>query len=122
MRRGRHEFRLTVWTFVAPVALVAAVLVVVNIAQDVIEDRSNVEATLQSASARPAGGTTSAGAEGPSTAGGGGGQQRRFYVIEPGDTLSDIAARFDTTEERLQELNEDIDPLALRPGQRIRIS
>jgi LysM repeat protein len=120
MRRGRHEFRLTVWTFVAPVALVAAVLVVINIAQDVIDDRSNVEATLQSATARPAGGTTSQGAEGTSTAGGQ--QERRFYVIEAGDTLSAIAARFDTTEERLQELNEDIDPLALRPGQRIRIS
>src|SRR5688572_23003709 len=118
MRRGRHEFRLTVWTFVAPIALVVAVLVVINIVQEVIDDRSNVEATLQSASARPAGTTQSPDEAGTTTAGA---NERRFYVIEPGDTLSAIASRFDTTEERLQELNADLDPLALRPGQRIRV-
>jgi len=47
MRRGRHEFRLTVWTFVAPVALVVAVLVVVNIAGEVIDENYSVTATLE---------------------------------------------------------------------------
>lgn len=116
MRRGRHEFRLTVWTFVAPVALVVAVLVVVNIAQEVIDERSTVQATLQSASARPAS-DSQAEAPGSSTA-----APRRAYVIQAGDTLSGIAARFETTEDELQRLNPDLDPLALRPGQRIRVS
>src|SRR4051812_12648535 len=118
MRRGRHEFRLTVWTFVAPIALVIAVLVVVNITQQVLSDRSSVQATLADA-----GGGQAAANDGPgtTTAGQSGGQRRKFYVIKDGDTLSQIAARFDTTELRLQELNPNVDALSLKPGQRIRV-
>jgi LysM repeat protein len=50
------------------------------------------------------------------------GTTRRRYRVQRGDTLESIAAKFDTTVERLIELNPDIDPLALRPGQRIRVS
>lgn len=49
------------------------------------------------------------------------GKQRR-YRVRRGDTLESIAAKFDTTVEALIELNPDIDPLALRPGQRIRVA
>jgi LysM repeat protein len=116
MRRGRHEFRLTVWTFVAPIALVVAVLVVVNIAQQVLSDRSSVQATLAEAGARPQAndgpGTTTAGQ---------GGQRRKFYVVKAGDTLSQIATRFNISEVRLQELNPSVDALSLKPGQRIRV-
>jgi LysM repeat protein len=44
-----------------------------------------------------------------------------FYEIEGGDTLAVVADRFDTTVERLLLLNPDIDPVALRIGQRIRV-
>ncbi len=44
-----------------------------------------------------------------------------FYEIEPGDTLAVVADQFDTTVERLLVLNPDIDPVALRIGQRIRV-
>jgi LysM repeat protein len=47
---------------------------------------------------------------------------RRRYRVRRGDTLESIAAKFDTTVERLIELNPEIDPLALRPGQRIRVA
>ena len=46
---------------------------------------------------------------------------RRFYRIQSGDTLGDVAERFDTSVARLLELNPEIDPIALRVGQRIRV-
>lgn len=45
----------------------------------------------------------------------------QFYEIEAGDTLEDVAGRFGTTVERLLVLNPDLDPVALRIGQRIRV-
>jgi LysM repeat protein len=45
----------------------------------------------------------------------------RTYTVESGDTLDQIALDFDTTVERLLELNPDIEPTALRPGQRLRV-
>jgi LysM repeat protein len=45
-----------------------------------------------------------------------------YYVIQSGDTLGDIALRYDTTVEELMRLNPEVDPTALRPGERIRVS
>jgi LysM repeat protein len=45
----------------------------------------------------------------------------RFYTIESGDTFGSIAAEFDTTVDRLRELNPDVDPTQLTIGQRIRV-
>lgn len=47
--------------------------------------------------------------------------QRRFYRIRSGDTLEQIAVRFDTTVDDLLRLNPGIDAQALTPGQRIRV-
>jgi len=47
---------------------------------------------------------------------------RRFYRIKPGDVLSAIAEETGVPTETLLELNPDIDPNALRPGQRLRLS
>lgn len=52
----------------------------------------------------------------------GGEVERRFYRIKVGDTLESIAERFDTTVDELLQLNPGVDPLALTPGQRIRVS
>jgi LysM repeat protein len=46
---------------------------------------------------------------------------RRFYRVRAGDTLESIAAQFQTDVDVLLELNPNIDPLALSPGQRIRV-
>ena len=43
----------------------------------------------------------------------------QFYTIKEGDTLSSIAAKFDTTPENLVRLNEGISPENIIPGQRI---
>jgi peptidoglycan endopeptidase LytE len=45
----------------------------------------------------------------------------RFYTVRPGDTLSLVAVRFDTTVERLLELNPGVDATDLVPGQELRI-
>ena len=68
--------------------------VVVNIAGEVIDDNESVSATLE--------GTRTAATETQANAGSEPGTEtkaagRRFYTIKPGDTLSAIAAQFDTT-------------------------
>ena len=45
----------------------------------------------------------------------------RFYTIQEGDTYGSIAAEFDTTVDRLRELNPDVDPTQLTIGQRVRV-
>jgi len=45
----------------------------------------------------------------------------QYYVIESGDTLGSIAAKYDTSVDELTTLNPGIDPSALQPGQRIRV-
>lgn len=47
--------------------------------------------------------------------------QRRNYVVRQGDTLESIADRCLTSVEQLTELNPNLDPLAMSPGQRIRL-
>jgi LysM repeat protein len=44
-----------------------------------------------------------------------------FYEIQAGDTLAVVADEHSTTVEQLMVLNPDIDPVALRIGQRIRV-
>lgn len=48
-------------------------------------------------------------------------RQRRFYKLRAGETLSDVAIRFNTTVAALLALNPHADPNALRVGQRIRV-
>lgn len=47
--------------------------------------------------------------------------QPTTYTVEEGDTLDQIALDLNTTVERLLELNPDIEPTELRPGQRLRV-
>jgi len=45
----------------------------------------------------------------------------KTYVVEEGDTLSGIAAKFDVSVKRLERLNEDIDPQTIGAGQELKI-
>src|SRR5204862_1309975 len=45
----------------------------------------------------------------------------QYYVIQSGDTLGAIAAKYNTTVDELVTLNPEVDPTALQPGQRIRV-
>jgi LysM repeat protein len=48
-------------------------------------------------------------------------KKRRFYRLKAGETLSDVAIRFDTTVEQLLALNPGIEPTNLIVGQRVRV-
>jgi LysM repeat protein len=45
----------------------------------------------------------------------------KLHIVSSGDTLGGIAERYDTTVERLQALNPQVDPQALRVGQELRV-
>lgn len=49
-------------------------------------------------------------------------KKKKIYRVKAGDTLESIAAKFETTVDDLLSLNPGIDPLALSPGQKIRVS
>ena len=112
--------RVRVWAarLAAPVAFFFAATVLVVLVQRGLEDE-------EPAAGGPT--TTSAVATGPTGTGGSGttpgqqGNRPRFYRVRAGDTLESIAARFEMDVAVLLELNPNIDPLALSPGQRIRI-
>ena len=46
---------------------------------------------------------------------------RRTYTIQPNDTLESIATKTGTTVAQLEKLNPEINPTALRVGQKIRV-
>jgi LysM repeat protein len=48
-------------------------------------------------------------------------RRRRFYTLQLGETLSDVAIKFNTTVEQLLALNPGIQPTNLRVGQRVRV-
>jgi LysM repeat protein len=94
----------------APLAFFAAATVLILLVQSGLSaGDSDPGATLVTRTTTPTTDTTQ-------------GTATRRYRVRRGDTLETIAARFNTSVERLRELNPDIDPLALRPGQRIRVS
>jgi LysM repeat protein len=48
-------------------------------------------------------------------------KRKQFYRLRAGETLSDVAIRFDTTVEQLLALNPGIEPTNLNVGQRVRV-
>jgi LysM repeat protein len=113
--------RVRIWVarLAAPVAFFLAATVLIVLVQRALRTE---ESTGGSGPATVAPTTTAPGTE-PTTTDEQEPRRRRFYRVRPGDTLESIAARFDTNVEALLELNPVIDdPLALQPGQRIRIS
>jgi LysM repeat protein len=89
--------------FLAPGALLAVLVAVFLVVQSGTSDDT----------ATPTAGTTT---ERTTTTKG-----RRTYTVRPGDNLSEIAQRYGLTVEGLQELNPDVDPQAIRTGQRLRL-
>lgn len=102
----------------APVAFFFAATVLVMLVQRGFEDDDAVATgpTTSAVDTNP----TVTGANGNTTTGPPG-NRRRFYRVRAGDTLESIAAQFETDVDVLLELNPNIDPLALSPGQRIRV-
>jgi LysM repeat protein len=99
----------------APLLFFAAAIVLILLVQSGLSaSDSDSGATVVTPTTTPT--TTPDGDTTPS------GTEKRRYKVRRGDTLESIAEKFGTTVEALIELNPDIDPLALSPGQRIRVS
>lgn len=113
-----NQDRLRIWAarLAAPVAFFVAAFVLVSLVQGALDGDDDTAAPTTT------GATTPTETQPPTTTGEtNSNPRRRFYRVRSGDTLESIAARFETTTDRLIELNPGIDPLALNPGQRIRI-
>jgi LysM repeat protein len=98
--------------FLAPIALVAFAFALYSVANDARE---------------PAGGNSSAQPTSTPTAStakksGGKKRKRKTYTVKSGDTPSGIAEKTGVSLQTLLELNPDLDPQTLAPGQRLRLS
>jgi|tagenome__1003787_1003787.scaffolds.fasta_scaffold18016857_2 LysM repeat protein len=49
-------------------------------------------------------------------------KKRKMYTVKSGDTPSGIAAKAGISLEELEQLNPNLDPQSLAPGQRLRLS
>ena len=108
------KYRTWIYRIAAPAAffLAATILVVL------IERGLDSSSTETSTTAAP---TITTPATTPTTGTSTGKQKKQIYRVRPGDTLESIAAKFDSTVDDLLALNPGIDPLALSPGQKIRV-
>jgi LysM repeat protein len=97
--------------YVAPVVFLLAVTGIVLVV------RSGLRSDSQPATTKPAitrGASSTSARKTPVTT-------KRWYVIQSGDTLGAIAARFGTTVTALLRLNPGIQPTALTPGAHVRV-
>jgi LysM repeat protein len=119
--RERDERREgTSWArLVAPVAFFAAATTLILVVHNSLQARPE-EPQRRAAPTTPTT-TGTRGAGGTQTTRTTPARRNRLHRVQSGDTLESIAARYDTTVEALLELNPEIDPLALSPGQRIRV-
>jgi LysM repeat protein len=110
--RSRAAWQAGLKRYGAPAAFLAAVTVAVLL----------VRAGLQTRSAPST--TTAATTRARTTATTADDRRRvpaRYYRLRAGETISDVAIRFDTSVEQLLALNPGIEPTALYVGQRIRV-
>ena len=109
------KYRMWVYRIAAPAAFfLAATILVILIERGLSESSSSAPATTRPTTS-VADTTTNSGTTSSK-------KKKQIYRVEPGDTLESIAAKFDTTVDDLLSLNPGIDPLALSPGQKIRVS
>ncbi|MBM3679742.1 MAG: LysM peptidoglycan-binding domain-containing protein [Actinobacteria bacterium] len=109
--RGRNRY--SVWTIVAPLALVGVFGLSVMLVRDAL-DRPAAPAPAAAETAvvedAEAAEPVTVGADVPPS-----------YTIRKGDTLSAVAERYGLTEDYIRGLNPGLDPLALIPGERIKL-
>jgi LysM repeat protein len=106
------KYRMWVYRIAAPAAFFLAATILVILIERGLNDAQPPTTGLPTTSAP---GTTTA--AGTTTS-----KKKKIYRVKAGDTLESIAAKFDTTVDDLLALNPGIDPLALSPGQKIRVA
>jgi LysM repeat protein len=109
--------RIWLTRIVAPIAFLAAVVALVLVVQRALDGGTGSAATT-GRSADTIEVTTDLVETATETTPG----KKAFYRVKTGDTLEAIAIQFDTSVEALLDLNPGVDPLALEPGQRLRVS
>jgi LysM repeat protein len=100
--------------FLAPLALVAVVIALLVVVNGSRNDSGGGNTPNQTSTSRPNATPTS----------GSGKRQRkgpRRYTVKPGDTPSSIADRTGIPLEQILQLNPNLDPQTLSPGERIRL-
>ena len=110
------QARVWLARILAPLAFIAAAVGLVYVVERALDERSASEAVTVEEPAVSVVITTDAGETATEP------EKKQFYRVKSGDTLEGIAGRFNTTVDALLELNPDVDPLALSPGQRIRVA
>jgi len=113
----RYSYRLSLWTFLAPAALILAVIAAVGVVRQTFDSAAKQPPAVTTTAAESTAATSTAATSTRAAA-----AKKKFHRVKSGETLSAIASRYDTTVEALQELNPKVDPQALQPGTRLRVS
>jgi LysM repeat protein len=103
--------------FLAPLALLGFVLALLLIVSHSSSDSGSTGNEAKTNQTRPSS-TPAANSGGSSSSTKRG---KRFYTIKPGDTPSAIAERTGVPLSTIEQLNPDLDPQTLSPGQRIKL-
>lgn len=113
-----HESPRRVWVarLIAPLAFFGAATVFIILIQAGLNGGSADATPTTPTTGQTVSATTTAPTTNP------GPRKKKTYRVKNGDTLESIAAKFDTTVDDLLTLNPNVDPLALSPGQKIRVS
>jgi LysM repeat protein len=107
------KYRMWIYRIAAPAAFfLAATILVILIERGLngspSESTPTTVPTVSTPSTPTTSGTTS--------------KKKQVYRVKAGDTLESSAAKFNTTVDDLLALNPGIDPLALSPGQKLRVA
>ena len=115
--------RIRVWIarLAAPLAFFFAATVLVILVQRALESDAGEAGTSGTSTEQIDTGTVTTLPDTTTTTGQPRGCRKQRYVVKSGDTLESISAKCDVPLDELLELNPDIDPLTLNPGDRIRI-
>lgn len=107
MNNARSRWRAEAKRYGAPAAFLAAVTIAVLLVRSGLNTDSTPAPTTVATT------TATTTPTGP--------KRKQFYRLKAGETISDVAVRFDTTVAALLALNPGIKVNALTVGQRIRI-
>jgi LysM repeat protein len=102
--------------FLAPIALVAFAFVLYSVVQDAGAPAGGNSGAPAGATASPTA-TSKAVKKKKSSS-----RKAKTYTVKSGDTPSGIAEKTGVSLETLQQLNPELDPATLAPGQRIKLS